>query len=47
MEKTATPCKSFNNTKKPKRSTINRLLNYSKSVVVIESDTRKWLINLN
>ncbi|MFN4298298.1 MAG: hypothetical protein ACK4EX_01070 [Thermaurantimonas sp.] len=49
MQQTITPSqkKSPNNSKKPKKSTIQRLLNYSKSVVVVESDARKWLINLN
>lgn len=49
MQQTATPSqkKSLKNSKKPKKSTIQRLLNYSKSVVVIETENQKWLVNLN
>ncbi len=49
MQKTSTT--SIKNTdyssKKPKKSTIDRLNAYSKSVVVVSSFKEKWLVNLN
>lgn len=49
MQQTSTPSqkKSSKNSKKPKKATIQRLLNYSKSVVVVVDQHDKWLVNLN
>ncbi|MFN3950808.1 MAG: hypothetical protein ACK4KT_00235 [Thermaurantimonas sp.] len=49
MQKTSTPSikNSDLSSKKPKKSTIDRLIAYSKSVVVVSSCKEKWLVNLN
>lgn len=49
MQKTSTPPlkNSDKNSKRPKKSTLDRILSYSKSVMVLSAGSEKWLINLN